>query len=201
MYGMLLACLGIAMYLFGVLLAIPRDLLGGGEQFLAFNEWIVWYSGMPLVLGLALALLDLFVFFGRKRSPRQEVRHERIADSHVVVALTAYDDEESIGDAVRDFRSHPLVNEVIVVSNNSRDHTMERAEEAGATAVNEPQQGYGRCVYRCFERSDRPQQRIDRRCARATARSGPTTSTSSWPMRRTPTSSTAPAPSNACAPG
>jgi glycosyltransferase involved in cell wall biosynthesis len=151
MYGMLLACLGITMYLFGVLLAIPRNLLGGGDHFLAFNEWVVWYSGMPLTLGLCLGLMDLFVFFGRKRSPRLEVRHDPIADTRLVVALTAYDDEASIGDAVRDFRSHPLVDEVIVVSNNSRDNTLDRAREAGATAVNEPQQGYGHCVYRCFQ--------------------------------------------------
>ena len=61
------------------------------------------------------------------------------------------DDEASIADAVRDFRSHPLVDEVIVVSNNSSGNTLERAREAGATAVDEPQQGYGRCVYRCFQ--------------------------------------------------
>jgi hypothetical protein len=35
------------------------------------------------------------------------------------VALTAYEDEASIVDAVRDFRSHPLVEEVIVVGNSS----------------------------------------------------------------------------------
>jgi glycosyltransferase involved in cell wall biosynthesis len=151
MYGILLACLGMTMYLFGVLLALPRNLLGGGEQFLAFNEWIVWYSGVPLMLGLCLALVDLFFLFRYKRSPWPEVRHDPIANSRLVVALTAYDDEASIADAVRDFRSHPLVDEVIVVSNNSRDNTLERAREAGATAVNEPQQGYGRCVYRCFQ--------------------------------------------------
>jgi glycosyltransferase involved in cell wall biosynthesis len=79
------------------------------------------------------------------------VRHDPIGDARLVVALTAYDDEASIADAVRDFRSHPMVTEVIVVSNNSRDDTLERAREAGATAVNEPQQGYGRCVYRCLQ--------------------------------------------------
>jgi hypothetical protein len=36
------------------------------------------------------------------------------------------------------------------VSNNSRDRTLERAREAGAIAVNEPERGYGRCVYRCL---------------------------------------------------
>jgi hypothetical protein len=40
---------------------------------------------------------------------------------------------------------------VIVVSNNSRDRTLEAARQAGATEVNEPLQGYGHCVYRCFQ--------------------------------------------------
>lgn len=151
MYGMLLACLGLATYLFGVLLALPRNLLGGGERFLALNEWIVWYSGVPLVLGLSLALVDLFVLFGRKRSLRPEVRNDPLGNRRLVVALTAYDDEASIAEAVRDFRAHPLVDEVIVVSNNSRDRTLERAAEAGATAINEPLPGYGRCVFRCLQ--------------------------------------------------
>ena len=131
MYGILLVCLGIAMYLFGVLIALPRHLLDGGERLLAFNEWIVWYSGMPLMLGLGLAIVDLLLLFKNKRSPQLEVRYDPIADPRLVVALTAYDDEASIADVVRDFRSHPLVDEVIVVSNNSHDNTLERAREAG----------------------------------------------------------------------
>jgi hypothetical protein len=124
-------------------MALPRNLLGGGERFLALNEWIVWYSGVPVTLGLYLALGDLVFLFKHKRSPRLEVRHDPIANSGLVVALTAYNDEASIADAVRDFLTHPMVEEVIVVSNNSRDNTLERARKAGATAVNEPQQGYG----------------------------------------------------------
>jgi hypothetical protein len=151
MYGMLLACFGLSMYLFGVLLALPLSLLGGGERLRAFNEWIVWYSGVPLVLGLCLGLLDVFLLLGGKRSSRLEVRNDLIANPHLIVALTAYDDEASIGDAVRDFRAHPLVDEVIVVSNNSCDRTLECAVEAGATVINEPQQGYGRCVFRCLQ--------------------------------------------------
>lgn len=151
MLGLLLACIGFAMYLFGVLLALPRNLLGGGEQFRAINEWIVWYSGVPLVLGLALAGIDIFVLLSRKRSHRLGVRHDPLSSPRLVVALTAYDDEASIADVVQDFRAHPLVDEVIVVSNRSSDRTLERALQAGATAVNEPQQGYGHCVYRCFQ--------------------------------------------------
>ncbi len=95
MYGVLLMFLGMTMYLFGVLLAVPRNLLGGGDEFLAFNEGIVWYSGVPVMLGLCLAMADLFLLFGRKRSPRLEVRHDPIANPRLVVALTAYDDEAS----------------------------------------------------------------------------------------------------------
>jgi hypothetical protein len=150
MYGMLLVCIGLAMYLCGVAMAVPRHLLGGGPRLLAYNEWIVWYSGVPLMLGLGLALLDLLVLFADKRTAAPEVRYAPIADQRLVVALTAYEDEASIAEAVLDFRAHPLVDEVIVVSNNSRDNTMARAREAGATAVNEPRQGYGSCVYRCL---------------------------------------------------
>ncbi|GAC1339230.1 MAG: hypothetical protein NVSMB18_07050 [Acetobacteraceae bacterium] len=138
------------MFLLGVLIALPRNLVDS-PRLLAINEWIVWYSGVPIVLGLALSLIDLFVLLKGKRAAPDDVRFEPLANPRVVVALTAYNDEDSIGAAVRDFRSHPLVDEVIVVSNNSRDRTLERAAEAGATAVNEPLPGYGRCVYRCFQ--------------------------------------------------
>lgn len=152
MYGIILVCLGITMYLFGVLVAIPRYLLVGGDaHFLAINEWIVWYSGVPLMLGVSVALVDLFLLFAHKRSGLQEVRYDPIVNPRLVVALTAYNDEASIAGAVRDFRSHPLVAEVIVVSNNSSDNTLGCARKAGATAVNERRQGYGQCVYRCFQ--------------------------------------------------
>ena len=151
MLGMLLACIGLSMYLLGVVLALPRNLLGNGPAFLALNEWIIWYSGVPMMLGLAFASIDLFVLLEAKRSAATEVRDDPIGPGRVVVALTAYDDEASIADAVRDFRAHPAVAAVIVVSNNSRDDTFARALAAGAIAVNEPQPGYGRCVHRCLE--------------------------------------------------
>jgi glycosyltransferase involved in cell wall biosynthesis len=142
---------GFSSYLVGVVMAVPRYLLGNPPGFLAFNEWLVWYSGAPLLLGLLLAAADLFLLLDRKRSPRIDVRMDALASRRVVVALTAYDDEASIAEAVEDFRAHRMVDEVIVVSNNSRDLTLERAAAAGATVVNEPRQGYGRCVYRCLE--------------------------------------------------
>jgi hypothetical protein len=59
----------------------------------------------------------------------------------VVVIIPALDEEQAIGDVVRDLV--PLVSRVIVVDNGSRDRTAERARAAGAMVVSEPQRGYG----------------------------------------------------------
>lgn len=150
LWGVLLSSLGLTMYVVGVLLSLPRVLLNLNDWLLPFNTWIVWYSGVPLMAGIVLCLADILLLFHLKRG-RTPVRMDRFEDPRVVVALTAYNDEASITSAVEDFRAHPLVRSVIVVSNNSRDSTLERAAGAGAIAVNESRQGYGRCVYRCFE--------------------------------------------------
>ncbi len=146
--GVLCCTGGLLMYLSGVLLAVPRALFGL-TGLLPLNEWIVWYSGVPIVIGIVLSAADLFWLLGQKRSAAATVRHDP-ASPRLIVALTAYDDEASIAAAVADFRAHPLVDEVIVVSNNSRDGTLAAAAAAGATALNEPAPGYGQCVVRCL---------------------------------------------------
>lgn len=123
--GVLLCTLGLSMYLFGVVMAVPRRLLGA-SALLPFNEWIVWYSGMPLMAGLLLSAADLFILLSIKRSPLPGVRYDPVSP-RVVVALTAYNDELSIAAAVADFRANSLVDEVIVVSNNSQDGTLAAA--------------------------------------------------------------------------
>lgn len=149
LYGVLLIILGFASYLVGVLLVFPRYLLGLRDLLDPVSAWLVWYSGVPVVLGLALALFDLLYLFGGKK-PNAPVRFEPVRCRRVTVALTAYNDEDSIGPAVRDFLDHPLVERVIVVSNNSSDRTFERAQNAGAITFNEMDPGYGRCVFRCL---------------------------------------------------
>jgi glycosyltransferase involved in cell wall biosynthesis len=149
MYAVILFVFGIAMYLFGVALVVPRYLLGLNKWLYPISAAIVWYGGIPVTLGIGLALVDLFVLLSRKRSD-EPIRFDPIQNKRVTVALTAYNDELSIGEAVKDFLSTPFVGALIVVSNASTDDTMRVASEAGAIAVNEPRQGYGSCVYRCF---------------------------------------------------
>ena len=148
LYGVLLFSGGIAGYVFGVSLGVPR-ILFSMPSLIAIQEQVIWYSGIPIVLGLALALADILLFFDAKRFGTP-LRAAPIVDRGVTVALTAYNDEDSIAAAVLDFRNHPDVRRVIVVSNNSSDATFSRAEAAGALTFNETAPGYGRCVFRCL---------------------------------------------------
>ena len=65
----------------------------------------------------------------------------------VCVVIPAYNEEATIAEVVRDFASHPAVDEVLVVDNNCRDRTAELARAAGARVVAESAPGYG-CALR-----------------------------------------------------
>ncbi|MDR3459527.1 MAG: glycosyltransferase [Verrucomicrobiae bacterium] len=149
LYGFLLVCIALSAYVFGVAMGPVRLLLLDPAWFRRFNEAIVWYSGIPLVIGGALLGWDLFGHVRQLRN-RKSIRHDPPGNLRLTVVLTAYNDERSIGGAVADFRAHPRVARVIVISNNSKDRTMELAAAAGAAVFNEPRQGYGACVHRAL---------------------------------------------------
>jgi len=69
--------------------------------------------------------------------------------SIIKVIIPAYNEADSIGSVINDIPE--LVNEVIVVSNNSTDNTEINAEKAGATVLKEPRRGYG---YACLKGMD-----------------------------------------------
>lgn len=146
--GTLLIVLGFGCYLIGVVLAVPAWAFGA-PGLKAAAAALVWYSGMPVFLGLVFIVLDLYVFAPRKRAGR-EVAYAEPANRQLTVVLTAYNDEASIGQAVADFLAHPLTTRVVVVDNNSTDQTSAVARAAGAEVVVERQQGYGHCVFRAL---------------------------------------------------
>jgi hypothetical protein len=148
LYGVLLLFAGLLGFVFGASLGIPRILLSI-PKLIAVQQEIIWFSGVPIVLGLALALADVLLFFDAKRFGTP-MRVMPVTNRGVTVALTAYNDEESIAPAVADFLKYPEVRRVIVVSNNSSDATFSRAVAAGALTFNEMLPGYGRCVFRCL---------------------------------------------------
>jgi glycosyltransferase involved in cell wall biosynthesis len=66
----------------------------------------------------------------------------------VTVVLPAYNEARYIRSAVDDFFVPGVVDEVVVVDNNSRDGTAEQARQTRARVVQEPRQGYGFALQR-----------------------------------------------------
>jgi glycosyltransferase involved in cell wall biosynthesis len=65
-----------------------------------------------------------------------------ITKQNIVVIIPAYNEENSVGKVINDIPKE-IVNEIIVVNNNSNDLTRVNAIKAGATVLDEPKQGYG----------------------------------------------------------
>lgn len=154
LWGIMMIIIGFAAYMLGIWVSVLRLSLSLGPAVYEWNQLIIWYSGVPATLGVLLCVIDfIFMFQKKRRIPRWVEGNEsgEIQRSRVTVVLTAYNDEDSIGIAVKDFHQHPLVERVIVVSNKSSDRTIERAEAAGALVFNETKLGYGQCVYRCLQ--------------------------------------------------
>jgi glycosyltransferase involved in cell wall biosynthesis len=66
----------------------------------------------------------------------------------ISVVFPAYNEEEYISKAVADFRELGVVDEIVVVDNNSKDRTAAQAAAAGARVIQEAQQGYGCAIRR-----------------------------------------------------
>jgi glycosyltransferase involved in cell wall biosynthesis len=60
---------------------------------------------------------------------------------NIKVIIPAYNEQDSIGKVIAEIPA--IVNETVVVSNNSTDGTACVASQAGATVLHEPQMGYG----------------------------------------------------------
>ena len=59
----------------------------------------------------------------------------------IKVIIPAFNEENAIAKVINEIPKY--VNEIIVVSNNSTDNTVEAAQKAGATVLSENQKGYG----------------------------------------------------------
>ena len=67
----------------------------------------------------------------------------------IKVIIPTYNEEDSITKVIHDIPN--IVDEIIVINNNSSDLTAVNAKNAGATVLNEPRKGYG---YACLKGMD-----------------------------------------------
>ncbi|WP_338872779.1 glycosyltransferase family 2 protein [Spirosoma sp. SC4-14] len=78
----------------------------------------------------------------------------------ILVIIPAFNEENSVGNVVREIPAS-LVDEIVVVNNNSNDLTAVEAARAGATVLNEPIQGYGRACLKGIAYAQNRQQKPD----------------------------------------
>ena len=114
------------------------------QLILNMSVWIAFSA--VLIIGIDFALLSNW---GRAM---HKVRYDPLKNAKVGVGLTAYNDELSIGDAVKDFKKEVKgVSDVVVIDNNCKDRTVEVATKAGARVVHESRQGYGYACMRALK--------------------------------------------------
>ena len=113
-----------------------------------------WFIGLHEVIlsitFIAVMTAFLLLFVGHRfLVPPRDFIYAPLENPRVHVGLTAWNDEEAIVPAVREFKACPEVDKVIVVDNNSKDNTARAAAEAGADeVVIETRPGYGACCMR-----------------------------------------------------
>jgi glycosyltransferase involved in cell wall biosynthesis len=66
--------------------------------------------------------------------------------SSIIVIIPAFNEEKAIANVIKEIPDY--VSEIIVISNNSTDKTIEVAKNAGATVLSENRKGYG---YACLK--------------------------------------------------
>jgi len=111
----------------------------------AHRALLAWMLGAGGVLFLNLMLCQRFLV------PDRDFWEDPLAAARVHVALTAFNDEMAIAQAVREFKRVPEIHRLIVVDNNSSDGTARAALQAGADAVVvETRPGYGSCCMRAL---------------------------------------------------
>ena len=107
------------------------------------------------LLAVVICFSDLF-FVHRWLVPPRNAFYQSLEGARVHVGLTAWNDQEAIGRAVREFKACPDVHKVIVVDNNSSDATARIAAEAGADeVVVETIPGYGSCCMKALAEASR----------------------------------------------
>lgn len=83
-----------------------------------------------------------------------EMEQARLEKLEIAVLIPCFNEEQTVGKVVRDFRSAVPQASVYVCDNNSTDATIEVARAAGASIYREPLKGKGNAVRRMFSDID-----------------------------------------------
>lgn len=80
------------------------------------------------------------------------LRSKNFDSYRISLVIPAYNEEKTVSSVINEFKS-PMIDEIIVVDNNSTDDTAEIAKSNGAIVVAEHRQGYGNAIKAGINRS------------------------------------------------
>jgi len=150
LYSFLVGLIIAPFFILSILGILYHAFFSDAQLFILSVNILVFTSLLYLLLAIAV-FLRFFVFISIFPLPKRYTKYDNLSNKRITVCLTAYNDEEIIGPAVKDFKSHKLVDEVIVVDNNCIDKTALEAKKAGAIVVKEPIQGFGAASIRALK--------------------------------------------------
>ncbi|MFO0951304.1 MAG: glycosyltransferase family 2 protein [Isosphaeraceae bacterium] len=143
--------------------SVTLSLASGGLGVVTAALWLLtplggmgWFEALfrgvvAAALGSGAVAFAMLFIVHRLIVPPRDAVYQPLDNARVHVGLTAWNDEEAIAPAVRDFKACDRVHKVVVVDNNSKDNTAQAARDAGADAVViETVPGYGSCCMRAL---------------------------------------------------
>jgi glycosyltransferase involved in cell wall biosynthesis len=101
-----------------------------------YARWIIWVD-----LAWIMSLL-IFIFRSKhyKTDPALHyLQFDDISNPKMCVAIPSYNEGETIGQVVTDYKNQKFVESVIVIDNDSSDNTVEIAKQHGATVIKKNQ--------------------------------------------------------------
>ncbi len=72
----------------------------------------------------------------------------------VSLIIPAYNEEATIEAVIEDFKTQAVLDEIVIVDNNSRDRTAEIARRQGVRVIEEQKQGYGNALRAGMDRAE-----------------------------------------------
>src|SRR6516164_3730089 len=102
-WGILFLSVGQLSYFLSICVSLLRIFSFRTDYLAAVTGKMLWFSGAPTTLGLLLAAFDLAFVLPLKRKNGRHALTPLPPAPRCTVALTAYNDDASIYDAVRDF--------------------------------------------------------------------------------------------------
>ena len=130
-----IAWISVNIYMFivhGIESIISGETLIENIYYSVYIKWILFSDLIWIIAWLA------YIFKRKSYKTSLDLhylQYKKIDDPKICIIIPTYNEELAIGNVVKEFINQPFVKYVIIVDNNSNDHTVDIAKSQGATVI------------------------------------------------------------------